>query len=140
LEIKRVGKNSIINSDKKNVSSKKDFSQSFNSQREKKSEEQLKEMFDNIKKRGNRLAVTKCYSDVHAYKKLIKDYLQSVYNYMFSVKKDISFWQTQYYITVENIDEKLEQLTEMLIQDQRENLNVANTIDEIAGLMVDIYK
>lgn len=140
MEIKRVGKNSIINSDKKNVSSKKDFSQSFNSQREKKSEEQLKEMFDNIKKRGNRLAVTKCYSDVHAYKKLIKDYLQSVYNYMFSVKKDISFWQTQYYITVENIDEKLEQLTEMLIQDQRENLNVANTIDEIAGLMVDIYK
>lgn len=130
----------MLNSDKKNVTSKKDFSQSFNSQREKKSEEQLKEMFDNIKKRGNRLAVTKCYSDVHAYKKLIKDYLLSVYNYMFNVKKDISFWQTQYYITVESIDEKLEQLTEMLIQEQRENLNIANTIDEIAGLMVDIYK
>ena len=140
MEIKRVGQNSILSSDKKSVSSKKDFSQSFNSQREKKSEEQLKEMFDNIKKKGNRLATTKCYSDVYDYKKLIKDYLQSVYNYMFSVKKDISFWQTQYYITVESIDEKLEQLTEMLILDQKENLSIANTIDEIAGLMVDIYK
>ena len=140
MEIKKVGQNSILSSDKKSVSSKKDFSQSFNSQREKKSEEQLKEMFDNIKKKGNRLATTKCYSDVYAYKKLIKDYLQSVYNYMFNVKKDISFWQTQYYITVESIDEKLEQLTEMLIMDQKENLSIANTIDEIAGLMVDIYK
>ena len=140
MEIKKVGQNSILSSDKKSVSSKRDFSQSFNSQREKKSEEQLKEMFDNIKKKGNRLATTKCYSDVYAYKKLIKDYLQSVYNYMFNVKKDISFWQTQYYITVESIDEKLEQLTEMLIMDQKENLSIANTIDEIAGLMVDIYK
>jgi len=135
-----VGTNSVLNSDKKNVTSKKDFSQSFNSQREKKSEEQLKEMFDNIKKKGNRLAITKCYSDVYAYKKLIKEYLQSVYNYMFSVKKDISFWQTQYFITVENIDEKLEELTEVLLQEQKENLSIANTIDEIAGLMMDIYK
>ena len=140
MEIKRVGTNSVLNSDKKNVTSKKDFSQSFNSQREKKSEEQLKEMFDNIKKKGNRLAITKCYSDVYAYKKLIKEYLQSVYNYMFSVKKDISFWQTQYFITVENIDEKLEELTEVLLQEQKENLSIANTIDEIAGLMMDIYK
>lgn len=135
-----MGTNSVLNSDKKNVTSKKDFSQSFNSQREKKSEEQLKEMFDNIKKKGNRLAITKCYSDVYAYKKLIKEYLQSVYNYMFSVKKDISFWQTQYFITVENIDEKLEELTEVLLQEQKENLSIANTIDEIAGLMMDIYK
>lgn len=140
MEIKRVGTNSVLNSDKKNVTSKKDFSQSFNSQREKKSEEQLKEMFDNIKKKGNRLAITKCYSDVYAYKKLIKEYLQSVYNYMFRVKKDISFWQTQYFITVENIDEKLEELTEVLLQEQKENLSIANTIDEIAGLMMDIYK
>lgn len=140
LEIKRVGSNSIINSEKKGVASKKDFSQSFNSQREKKSEEQLKEMFENIKKKGNRLVVTKCYSDVFAYKKLIKEYLQSIYNYMFSVKKDISFWQTQYFITVENVDAKLAELTEILLQDQKENLIVANTIDEISGLLMDIYK
>ncbi|MGE5628613.1 MAG: YaaR family protein [Solirubrobacterales bacterium] len=140
MEIKRVGSNSIISTDKKGVSSKKDFSQSFNSQREKKSEEELKEMFDNIKKKGNRLVVTKCYSDVFAYKKLIKDYLESIYKYMFKVRKDISFWQTQYFITVENVDQRLAELAEMLIQDQKENLNIAGTIDEITGLLMDIYK
>ncbi|MTK10994.1 MAG: YaaR family protein [Clostridiaceae bacterium] len=140
MEISRVGRTTSVPAEKKSITVKKDFSQSFNSQMEKRSEQQLKEMFDNIKKKGNRLAITKCYSDVKSYKKMIKDYLESVLNYMYKVKKDISFWQTQYFITVETIDQKLEELTQMLVNDQKENLGVAATIDDIAGLLVDIYK
>ncbi len=97
-------------------------------------------MMENINKKGNRLAVTKCYADVKAYKKMIKEYLKSVLEYMYSVKKDISFWQTQYFITVETVDEKLEELTEMLLSAEKENLDIAKTIDDITGLIVDIYK
>lgn len=140
MEISRVGRTASVPAEKKSVTVKRDFSQSFNSQMEKKSEQQLKEMFDNIKKKGNRLAITKCYADVKAYKKMIKDYLESVLNYMYRVKKDISFWQTQYFITVDTIDKKLEELTQMLVNEQKENLGVAATIDDIAGLLVDIYK
>lgn len=140
MEISRVGRSSTTSSKNRTVKVQKDFSQSFNSQMEKKSEEQLKNMFNNIKKKGNRLAITKCYSDVSSYKKMIKEYLESVLNYMYSVKKDISFWQTQYFITVETIDSKLEELTNMLMNQQKENLNIASTIDDISGLLVDIYK
>ncbi|AYD41075.1 DUF327 family protein [Clostridium fermenticellae] len=140
MEISRIGKTSVMPSEKKKISVKKDFSQSFNSQMEKKSEEQLKEMFDDIKKKGNRLSITKCYSDVKQYKSMIKEYLKSVLNHMYKVKKDISFWQTQYFITVDTIDSKLEELTNMLMNEQKDNLNVASTIDEITGLLVDIYK
>jgi len=140
MEISRVSRTSSVPSEKKNVSVKKDFSQSFNSQMGKKSEQQLKEMFDNIKKKGNRLAITKCHMDVKAYKKMIKEYLESVLNYMYGVKKDISFWQTQYFITVDTIDQKLDELTQMLMSEQKENLDVAATIDDISGLLVDIYK
>ena len=59
---------------------------------------------------------------------------------MYSVKKDISFWQTQYFVTVETIDNKLEELTQMLLSEERESLNIASTIDEISGLIVDIYR
>lgn len=140
MEISRVNRPSTVTNEKKAVAVKKDFSQSFDSQTEKKSEEQLKEMFDNIKKKGNRLSITKCYSDVVAYKKMIKEYLGSILNHMYKIKKDISFWQTQYFITVETIDSKLEELTQMLMSEQKNNLNVAATIDHITGLMVDIYK
>ncbi|WP_027624357.1 YaaR family protein [Clostridium lundense] len=141
MEISRVGNNTPVrSSDNKTITNKKDFSQSFNFARERKSEQELKEMFEEIKKKGNRLAVTKCYADVAAYKKMIREYLKSVLSYMYSIKKDISFWQTQYFITVETVDQKLEELTQMLLGDQKENLDVASSIDEIAGLLVDIYK
>jgi uncharacterized protein len=140
VEISRVGRNSPVTSEKKKVSVKKDFSQSFNSQMDRRSEEQLKELFENIKKKGNRLAVTKSYVDVRAYKKMIKEYLESVLSYMYGIKKDISFWQTQYFITVDTINQKLEEITQALLADQKETLNVAATIDDISGLLVDIYK
>lgn len=141
MEISRVKRNApVASEDKKGIGVKKDFSQSFNFARDKKNEEQLKHMLDDIKKKGGRLAVTKCYSDVHSYKKLIQEYLKSVLAYMYDVKKDISFWQTQYFMTVDVIDDKLRELTELLLSDEKDNMKVASTIDEISGLVVDIYK
>ncbi|WP_055667455.1 YaaR family protein [Desnuesiella massiliensis] len=140
MEISRVRKSTTVTSDRKKVESRKDFSQNFNFARDRKNEEQLKELFEDIKKKGNRLVITKCYADVRAYKRLIKEYLESVLNYMYSVRKDISFWQTQYFITVDTVDAKLEELTQLLLGEEKENLNIAATIDEIQGLIVDIYK
>ncbi|KOA21289.1 hypothetical protein CLHOM_04190 [Clostridium homopropionicum DSM 5847] len=140
MEISRIRRGSQVSSEKKIISSKKDFSQSFSFAHQRKSEQQLKEMIENIKKKGNRLTVSKCYGDVAAYKRMIREYLESVLYYMYGIKKDISFWQTQYFITVETIDAKLEELTQMLLNEEKDNLAIASTIDEITGLVVDIYK
>lgn len=141
MEIKRVGRNSPIKSEeKKSVELKKDFSQNFNFARDKRSEEELKRIQEDIKKKGARLVITKSYDDVKAYKNLIKEYLNSVLQHMYNIKKDISFWQTQYFITVETIDKKLEELTELLLQEEKDNLSIAGTIDEITGLVLDIYR
>ena len=59
---------------------------------------------------------------------------------MYDTKKDISFWQTQYFVTVDTVDAKLEKLTEALLGEEKENIDVASTIDEIQGLIVDIYR
>ena len=133
MEIGRV-RRSTIAQERKVVSSRKDFSQNLNQEREKKSHEQLKKMVDDIKKKGNRLVITKTYADVNLYKKMIKEYLESVLQYMYDTKKDISFWQTQYFITVDTVDEKLEELTSMLLRDEKANLDIAATIDDIQGL------
>ena len=60
--------------------------------------------------------------------------------YMYETKKDISFWQTQYFITVNTIDGKLEELTSAFLNGEMENINIAATVDEIQGLVVDIYR
>ena len=140
MEISRTRRNSPVSSDKKAISNKKDFSQNFSFARQQKSEEQLKDMMDDIKKKGNRLSITKCFSDVKAYKNLVREYLESVLKHMYEIKKDISFWQTQYFNTVDTVDNKLEELTKSLLSDEKDNINIASTIDEIQGMIVDIYK
>ncbi|MFW2488538.1 YaaR family protein [Clostridium chromiireducens] len=139
MEIGRVRRGTVT-SERKIVSEKKDFSGSFNQERRKKSEEQLNKMIDDIKKRGNRLVTTKTYVDVVMYKKMIKEYLESILKFMYETKKDISFWQTQYFITIDTIDAKLEELTNSLLSEEKLNINIASTIDEIQGMIVDIYR
>lgn len=140
MEISGVRRNTSVKKESKAITTKKDFSRSFNFSQQRRSEEELKQMQDDIKKKGNRLTITKCFADVNAYKKLIKEYLESVLSYMYSIKRDISFWQTQYFITVETIDKKLEELTAQIMNDEREKLNIASTVDDITGLIVDMYK
>lgn len=60
---------------------------------------------------------------------MIKEYLESVLKYMYETKKDISFWQTQYFITVNTIDGKLEELTSAFLNGEMENINIAATVD-----------
>ena len=139
MEIGRVRRGTIT-SERRVTAEKKDFSQSFNQQRQKKSEEQLKKMIDDIKKRGSRLITTKTYVDVVMYKKMIKEYLESILEFMYETKKDISFWQTQYYVTVDTIDAKLEELTQALLSDEKDCINVVAAVDEIQGMIVDIYR
>ena len=73
MEIGRVSRTTITSGEeKKVVTGRKSFSQSFGREKEKRSQEQLKKMCDDIKKIGNRLALTKTYADVRMYKKMIK--------------------------------------------------------------------
>ena len=139
MEIGRVRRGAVT-AERKVVSEKKDFSQSFSQERRKQSEEQLNKMIDDIKKRGSKLITTKTYVDVIMYKKMIKEYLESILKFMYETKKDISFWQTQYFITVDTVDNKLEELTKSLLLDEKDNINIASTIDEIQGMIVDIYR
>lgn len=140
MEIGRIQRGNALTQEVKVSGSKKDFSQSFNQARDRRSQEQLKQLIDDIKKKGNRLVITKTYIDVVNYKKMIKEYLESVLKYMYETKKDISFWQTQYFITVNTIDGKLEELTSAFLNGEMENINIAATVDEIQGLVVDIYR
>lgn len=140
MEISKVRNTPQLQKEKSRVSRQMDFSQNFNFAQQKKSEEQLKKMLKGIKNKGLKLVASKSYADVKAYKREIKAYLESVLAFMYSVKRDTSFWQTQYFLTVETIDKKLEELTIALINEEKENLDVASTVDDITGLIIDVYK
>lgn len=123
-----------------NNKSKSSFSDTMNMSKRSKSIDEIKQYIDEIKKKGNRLVLTQTYADVKSYKNSIKEYLKSVVEHMYSLDKNMGFWETQYFTTVDIVNSKLEELTTNILSEQKGVINVASTIDEIQGLLIDIYK
>ena len=124
----------------KTVSARSDFSESFMKSYKSATKEELESYIKDIKKKGNKLKLSKSYIDVKNYKSTIKNYLKAVVDYTYILNKNIGFWENQYYSTVETINEQLESLTNELLSEEKEYLDISSTIDTIQGLLIDIYK
>lgn len=125
--------------DGKSEKTKLDFSDNFNQTNKLKTKEELDGYMKEIKNIGERLINTQNYTDIIKYKKVIKSYLKSVVDYVYSLNKNTSFWDGNYFTTVKTVNEKLEEMTRELIYEQKENIDMASKIDEINGLLLDIY-
>lgn len=139
MRVRSVGLDVTQNIESKQNKEKADFSQSFNQANKFKTKEELDSYIKEIKSIGQKIVSTQNYSDVVQYKKVIKGYLKSIVDYMYSVNKNTSFWDGNYFTTVRTVNEKLEDMTRELMYEQKENIDLAAKIDEINGLLVDIY-
>ena len=139
MKVRNIGLNTGLSIESKNSKSKLDFSDSFNQTNRSKTKEELETYIKEIKTTGERLAVTQNYTDVIKYKQVIKGYLKSIVDYVYDLNKNDSFWDKNYFTTVKTVNEKLEEITKELIYEQKENIDVAAKIDEINGLLIDIY-
>lgn len=135
----RVINRSINNMESKVNTSKSNFDDSFNQANRYKSKEEIELYIKDIKSMGEKIVVTQNYCDVVNYKKMIKSYLKSVMDYMYSLNSNTSFWDSNYFKTVKVVDEKLESITRELIYEQKDNIDMAMKIDEINGLLIDLY-
>lgn len=140
MEIRSIQPSRNIGVKDKTVSARSDFSESFMKSYKSATKEELESYIKDIKKKGNKLILSKSYIDIKNYKSTIKNYLKAVVDYTYILNKNIGFWENQYYSTVETINEQLESLTNELLSEEKENLDISSTIDTIQGLLIDIYK
>lgn len=140
MKVEQLSLNRNINTiENKGNKQKSNFNDSFNQANKFKSKEEIELYIREIKSMGNRVVATQNYNDVVNYKKVIKSYLKSVVDYMYSLNQDSSFWDGNYLKTVKVVDEKLEDITKELLYDQKDNIDLATKIDEINGLLIDMY-
>ncbi|MDK2585808.1 YaaR family protein [Romboutsia sedimentorum] len=139
MKVQNIGLSTGLNIETKNTKNKLDFSDSFNQTNKSKTKEELDIYVNEIREIGKKLVATQNYTDVIKYKQVIKGYLKSIVDYVYTLNKKDSFWDRNYFTTVKSVNEKLEQVTKELIYDQRENIDIAAKIDEINGLLIDIY-
>lgn len=140
MKVEQVGINRNINTiENRGNKQKSSFDDSFNLANRFKSKEEIELYIKEIKSIGEKVVATQSYSDVVNYKKAIKSYLKSVVDYIYSLNQNSSFWDGNHYKTVKIVDEKLESITKELLYDEKENIDLATKIDEINGLLIDMY-
>lgn len=118
----------------------KSFSESLSETYKSSNREFLDKSFNKIKDMGDILISTQSYTDIIKYKKMIKNFLSEVLEHNYSLNKKDSFWESQYFATVEIIDKKLETITKEVLSNQTNNISIASSIDEIQGLLIDVYR
>ena len=103
----------------------------------KKDQRRIDEMLDKIKEAGERLKQTKTKEDVVEYKLQIQAYLAFVLENFYRIRQDYEMGRML--IRVEIINKKIEELTAALLEQQKGNIEIVGKIDEITGLLLDLY-
>lgn len=132
--------NQKFNSNNRKASTTESFSASFSETYKSSTKESLDKSLNKIKEMGDILISTQSYSDIVKYKKMIKNFLSEVVEYTYSLNKRDSFWESQHFSTVEVIDEKLDLITKEVLSNQKNNIVITSSIDQIQGLLIDIYR
>jgi uncharacterized protein YaaR (DUF327 family) len=102
--------------------------------------------FDNlineITRQGEKFSRKPTFKSLKVYKSMIMEFLKYVTKNMFAVEHNTggSRIKQKIYTVTRIIDIKLKALTELIMNQQTDNIKLLATLDEIRGLLVDLYK
>ena len=121
---------------------KSSFQEKLEAVNEENIRERLDSLLDYVDQYGEKLKETMDKKDLQAYKEQVKEFLQIIQEEFARTKQSFS-WDNQgnlkTYMIIEKINHEMEILQEEFIQDQADVLEVVRKIDEIRGLLLDLY-
>ncbi|WDU83898.1 YaaR family protein [Caloramator sp. Dgby_cultured_2] len=130
--------NNISPSNKTKVDS--DFSSALDLANKEQTEGQLQKLLNEIDILGKRLIATRSLEDAKRYKLKVQEYLSFVIKNAYILKREIGPYNYGIHIKIEVINSKIDELTRELIESQKDIINLADRIEEIKGLLIDVYK
>lgn len=104
--------------------------------------EQLTRLLGDISATGDRLARTRSLRELARFKMLVKRFLQEAVNFGLETKQSHTwnrFGEGRRLKIVETIDQHLIELTEDLLNEEKETIDLLDKIGEIKGLLINIY-
>ena len=95
-----------------------------------------------IAAQGKRLALVPTFGELKSYRELVREFLGEAVGRMYNLESQ-SGWDRQgrqkVFTTVKQIDSTLASLTEDVRLGQERQLNIANKLGAIQGMLVDLY-
>lgn len=98
----------------------------------------LQHLLAEIEQAGERLAKSRHFRDLAKYKTLVQNYLKEAVSLGLELKKSHS-WNQRMLKIVETVDQKLLELTDRLLDQEKENIHLLELLGEIKGLLINLY-
>ncbi|RKD28828.1 YaaR family protein [Thermohalobacter berrensis] len=104
--------------------------------------ERLGILLQKIDRQAERLSKNVNIKELIAYKKLVSEFLRESVNSTVKFSKN-SFLDKRgrhrIYAIIKKVDDELEELTEEVLKKEKDNIKVLKKLDDIRGLILDIY-
>lgn len=104
--------------------------------------ERLEKLLEKIDKQAYRLSKNITIKEVLAYKTLISEFLKESVDAMVKFKKNNfldSRGRHRVYGIIKKVDEELEGLTKDVLAKEKDNIKILKRLDDIRGLILDVY-
>ncbi len=144
-DIKNIGTPQIDklnkDNDNKKVSSKQ-FSNEIQSLNEQSLKEKLESLLGRIDKQSDKLAKRMDIKEVIVYKKLIKEFLHESVNGMVKYAKEGFLdrrGRHRVQAIIKKVDDELATMTKDVLENESDNLDILKKMEDIRGLILDIY-
>jgi uncharacterized protein len=144
VEVQRINKNSLSRLELKEAAAKESIS--FNSVIDQKRADltlnALNKKMEDIENQGSKLVESKTIENLRKYKKLVKDFLNDAVKNGLDLQEQRGFnyrGSAKTYKLVKEVDKKLIDLTNVVLDKENDGLNLLGIVGEIKGMLINIY-
>ncbi len=144
---KRSLDNSISSGNKQDVSriippDAKDFPDVLQQRQANPWNQNIQEFLQRLDEIGARLAKSFSIYDLKSYKEVLRGFLNETQRKAYTLKENTG-WTRQgkprIYQCIERINQELEELSQLVLSKQQNSLKILDKLDQIRGLLVDLY-
>lgn len=131
-----------IHQTRPNVESKQSFNQMIQSQTVQLKQQEVRQLMDQITKQGDKLARFRSFRDLVKFKRLVKSFLEKTVYYGLNLENSHHFnieGRSQKLALVKEVDNKLIELTEEVMNAEKKTVDLLGLIGEIQGLLINLY-
>lgn len=144
MDVRRIEQTGLHRVDKKSQqpTSSVHFSEVMAKRREDIVYERMDQLRQEIEQQGQKLAKSQTIEDYRKYKQLVKSFMEDAVNNGLQLQEKRGLdWRgrTKVFKIVEEVDKKLLDLVNTVIEKEQNGLSILGLVGEIQGLIVNIY-
>ncbi|MFV8828021.1 YaaR family protein [Alkalihalobacterium sp. APHAB7] len=144
MDVQRIGRANLNRVEQKaqGPTASVSFAEVMGKQRDEQAYERINQLMQKIDDQGKVLAETRTVDELRKYKALIKEFMEDAVSLGLRLEEKRGFnrrGRTKVYKIVQEVDRKLLDLTNAVLDKQKRGLDILDMVGEIKGLIVNIY-